>query len=549
MRFLDYSQEGIYYLPDSIRGLLHVGESVRAYFLRFHKKRPWQEIASKRKNRAKRIKGEVGNIGDGYMSKKIVKDVTKANKIRNSKTNMKLAAPLEAVLSPINSFMNMETSGGIVLLLATIVALIWANSMPESYLGFWGTHARIGIGSFSLEHTLLEWVNDGLMAIFFLQVGLEIKREMQVGDLSSFGQAILPVIAAAGGMLVPAILFSLCAMGTPYTHGWGIPVATDIAFALGVITMLGKRVPNSLKVFLVALAIADDLGAVLVIALFYSSNINVAALVAALAVFAILLLLNKLGTRSLIVYSLGGIVLWLCVLHSGIHASLAGVMLAITIPTWTALDKDRLAKAIATVRDALDKRPDNEEGAIGDTKVISAVEFLHENASKALPPLVVMEHSIGTFVSMIIMPLFALANSGVIITKLDPGFLSDTITHGIALGLIVGKPVGITLGTYLTIKCGLAKLPRGANWIQLFGAGMLGGIGFTMALFVSNLALGAGSHLDTAKLAILCSSTTAGILGFVWLYLHPQKTDGQNGEAAEPTSDKATEKAVATAKA
>ncbi|MGM9991320.1 MAG: Na+/H+ antiporter NhaA [Candidatus Bruticola sp.] len=477
------------------------------------------------------------------------KDITKANKRRGDKTNVRLAAPLEAVLSPINRFINAETSGGIVLLLATIAALIWANTMPESYTGFWSTRASVGIGVFSLEHTLLEWVNDGLMAIFFLQVGLEIKREMQVGDLSSFGQAILPVIAAAGGMIVPAILFSLCAMGTPYTNGWGIPVATDIAFAIGIISLLGKRVPTSLKVFLVALAIADDLGAVLVIAFFYSSHLNVTALMSALAVFAVLILINKLGIRSLIAYSLGGLVLWLCVLHSGIHASLAGVMLAITIPTWTAIDKNRLSKTLSVVKDALDRRSNNEDGAIGDAKVLNAIENLHESATRALPPLVIMEHSITTFVAMIIMPLFALANSGVIVTRLEPGFLSDTVTHGIALGLILGKPIGITLGTFLTIKCGLAKLPRGANWLQLLGAGMLGGIGFTMSIFVSNLALGNGPHLDTAKMAILCSSTTAGLLGFIWLYLHPQQTTAAaESESQTPkTESKPASKAPAKA--
>ncbi|MGM9998642.1 MAG: Na+/H+ antiporter NhaA [Candidatus Bruticola sp.] len=457
------------------------------------------------------------------------KDITKANKRRSDKANVRIAAPLEAVLSPINRFISAETSGGIVLLLATILALIWANSMPESYTGFWSTHARIGIGVFSLEHTLIEWINDGLMAVFFLQVGLEIKREMQVGDLSSFGQAILPVIAAAGGMIVPALLFSFCAMGTPYTNGWGIPVATDIAFAIGIITLLGKRVPSSLKVFLVALAIADDLGAVLVIALFYSSHLNVTPLMSAFAIFAILLLLNKLGIRSLVAYSLGGLLLWLCVLNSGVHASLAGVMLAITIPTWTSIDKNRLSKTLSVVKDALDRRSTNEEGAIGDAKVLNAIENLHESATRALPPLVIMEHSISTFVAMVVMPLFALANSGVIVTKLEPGFINDTITHGVALGLVLGKPIGITLGTFLTIKCGLAQLPRGANWSQLLGAGMLGGIGFTMSIFVSNLALGNGPHLDTAKMAILCSSTTAGLLGFTWLYFHPQRPESSEG--------------------
>lgn len=443
---------------------------------------------------------------------------------------VELAEPLKQLISPINKFIQAETSSGVVLLITAAVALLWANLNPESYLWFWGIHASLGIGHYQLDHTFGEWINDGLMTIFFLQVGLEIKREMQVGDLSSFRHAILPVTAAAGGMMIPGLFFTLCAHGTQYANGWGIPVATDIAFALGVITLLGKRVPSSLKIFLAALAIADDLGAVLVIALFYSSHLNLAAIGFAAAIFAVLMACNKSGARSLVIYAVGGFFLWLCVLNSGVHASLAGVLLAITIPTWTSIDRESMCQALEDTRKAIKDAPEeSEDGTIADKSLIDSLEQMHEDTTRALPPLIIMERSITTFVQMVIMPLFALANSGVIITKLEPGFLQDTVTHGIALGLILGKPIGITLGTFLTIKLGLADFPRKANWTQLIGVGMLGGIGFTMSLFVSGLALGSGPHLNTAKLAILCSSSIAGMLGFIWLWLHPQNTDGEDG--------------------
>ena len=458
-----------------------------------------------------------------------VNAASRANVKLNPQNNVKLAAPLKAVLTPFEHFIKAETSSGTVLLSATILALLWANLFPKSYLGFWNTWASIIIGPLRLDHTFAEWVNDGLMSVFFLQVGLELKREIRVGDLSTFGQAILPVVAAAGGMLVPALFFTICAYGSPYSHGWGIPMATDIAFALGVMTMLGRRVPTSLKVFLTALAVADDLGAVIVIALFYSGNLNVTAILAALIVFSVLILFNRLGVRILTIYSIGGVFLWMCILKSGIHASLAGVLLAISIPTWTSIDKDRLRHALATAEHALGHRKYTEEGALGDKHLRGYIELANISSNKAMPPLVIMERTISTFVSFIIMPVFALANSGVIVHQLDFGaFIADPVTHGIACGLILGKPIGIVLGTFITIKLGLAKVPRLASWSQLAGVGILGGIGFTMSLFVSNLALGNGAHLEVAKLAILCSSATAGILGFIWLYLHPQSNSDES---------------------
>lgn len=462
-----------------------------------------------------------------------------------SVSHHKLASPLQNLLNPINTFLNGNTSGGIVLLAATIIALIWANSNPDGYNGFWGIKLTVSLGRFSMSHSIAEWINDGLMTVFFLSVGLEIKREMQVGDLSSFGQAILPVTAAAGGMIVPALFFTMCAHGSEYTNGWGIPVATDIAFALGAITMLGKRVPSSLKIFLVALAIADDLGAVLVIALFYSSNLHFGFLGLAIVICALLILCNKTGMRSLILYCIGGFFIWLFMMHSGVHPTLAGVMLAVTIPSTTVIDYGRLRRTIR-VTDSIFKRNESfDEHPMSKTEAIGAAEHLKSCINSALPPLVRLENALSTPVAMIIMPIFALANAGVIITKLEPGFMQSVLTHGIALGLILGKPIGITLGTLITVKIGLAKLPRSSTWTQLFGVGMLGGIGFTMSLFVTGLALPDGPHINTAKLAILCSSTAAGVLGYIWLYVYSkthesapeEDTEGEDAEAQEKDFD------------
>ncbi|WP_314243274.1 Na+/H+ antiporter NhaA [Empedobacter tilapiae] len=367
-----------------------------------------------------------------------------------------------------NQFFHSQTSGGILLIFCTAFSLLLANSpIAESYDAIWLTDM--------FGHSFAHWINDGLMAIFFFLIGLELKREVFVGELSDTKKAILPVFAALGGMLIPAFIFFLTNKGTDTIHGFGIPMATDIAFAVAIITMLGKRVPLSLKVFLTALAVIDDLGAIVVIALFYPNPelpLDFTQFGIAIAILLGLFVLNKLKVKSIIPYIIGGIAVWWFMLHSGIHATIAGVLVAFTIP----FDKD-------------------------DSKSLSAK----------------MEHALHIPVAFIILPLFALANTAITIDGGGLAHFSIPLASGIFLGLVVGKPVGITLFTWIAVKLGLCELPTAVNFKRVFGVGILGGIGFTMSIFVSMLAFKDPSYINEAKLMILVASLTAAIVGFIVL--------------------------------
>ncbi|HEY4539935.1 MAG TPA: Na+/H+ antiporter NhaA [Faecalibacter sp.] len=365
-------------------------------------------------------------------------------------------------------FFHSQTSGGITLIFCTIFSLIVANSLfAESYQSLW--HLDV------FGHSFAHWINDGLMAIFFFLIGLELKREIFVGELSNIKKAILPIFAALGGMLVPAGIFATINMGTDTINGFGIPMATDIAFAVAIITMLGKRVPLSLKIFLTALAVIDDLGAIVVIALFYPNPelpLDFTQFGIAVAVLAVLGVMNKLKVKSIVPYIIGGIIVWWFMLHSGIHATIAGVLVAFTIP----FDKD-------------------------DSKSLSykVQEALH------IP------------VAFIILPLFALANTAITIEGGGFSHFSLPLASGIFLGLVIGKPLGITLMTWIAVKMGLCELPTAVNFKRVFGVGMLGGIGFTMSIFVSMLAFKDPAYINEAKLMILVASVTAALLGFFYL--------------------------------
>lgn len=377
-------------------------------------------------------------------------------------------------LKPFKEFLKSGSLGGIILIACVILSLGIANSsLGDGFEALLQTQIGFATESVSLRYPILLWINDGLMAIFFLLVGLEIKRELIEGELSSFKKASLPVFAALGGVLVPAAIYTLLNKGTATAPGWGIPMATDIAFALAVVTMLGKKVPASLKIFLAALAIVDDLMAILVIAVFYSSDLHYIYLLYAGGIFLLLLVLNKAGVKSLAAYLIPGVFIWYFVHHSGIHATIAGVLTAMAIPT----------------------TPDSKES-----------------------PLEKLEHVLVNPVNFVIMPLFALANTNIRFEPEMIGGLTTTLGLGIILGLVIGKPLGITLLSLLAVKSGICTMPDRARWSQIIGVGMLGGIGFTMSVFIALLSF-PGQHLilSEAKFSILCGSILSGILGYVVL--------------------------------
>jgi NhaA family Na+:H+ antiporter len=368
-----------------------------------------------------------------------------------------------------NEFFDSATSGGNLLIVCTVVSLVLANSpIGPDYLSFWQSK----VGGLSLEH----WINDALMAIFFLLIGLELERELYIGELSDFKNALLPIVAGIGGMAAPALIHFLLNKGSPTQIGIAIPMATDIAFALGVLAMLGNRIPASLKVFVVAFAVIDDLGAIVIIAAFYTVQLSVWYLVGALAVWTSLIALNRLfRVTSLIPYLLGGALLWFLILNSGVHATIAGVMLAFAIP-FSARDGDREAPS-------------------------------HK-----------LEHFLHKPVAFIVLPIFALANTGIVVGADWMHHLTSANSVGIAAGLIAGKPLGVTFLCFVAVASGICQLPSDLKWSHVVGAGILGGIGFTMSIFIANLAFSADPQtINASKMAILLASLVAGVLGFLWL--------------------------------
>jgi NhaA family Na+:H+ antiporter len=413
-------------------------------------------------------------------------------------------------------FTRLQASGGILLLFAAVLSLVLANSpWRNSYHGLWGTYLAVSLGNLALSESLLHWVNDGLMAIFFFLVGLEIKREILVGELASPKRAALPLLAAVGGMLVPAAIYLAFNYGKPSQHGWGIPMATDIAFMLGLLTLLGSRVPVSIKVFFTALAIADDLGAVLVLALFYSGEIHWAALGIGGIVLLILIVLNRERVRHPLPYALLGIGLWLAFLESGIHATIAGVLLAMTIPARTRVQASAYLAQCTAALSGFGSGDTHEESR----RQQAAAQALEAIAERIQTPLQRLEHGLNPWVAYLILPVFAFANAGVDVGARLLDVLATPTSLGIIVGLVVGKPVGITLFAWIAVKLGLAELPFGVTWPRLFAASWLAGIGFTMSLFIASSAFGTPSLADTAKLAILVASLLGGVIGFVLVSL------------------------------
>ena len=440
---------------------------------------------------------------------------------RDDYRNDKIKDPFDRVRQPFKRFLQIESAGGILLILATILALIVANSgWASSYESLWKENFTLGSEHFNLTKPIILWINDGLMAIFFFLVGLEIKRELLVGELSSPKKAALPIIAAVGGMLVPAGLFLLFVGDGLGKEGWGIPMATDIAFSLGILSLLGKRVPIALKVFLVAFAIVDDIGAIIVIAVFYSAEIHWSLLFIALGLLVVLFLLNRLRIRYIPFYMIIGWIIWFLFLKSGIHPTIAGVLIAFSIPSARKIEcGDFLFRMKRNLTD-FENSPCPDDVALQHTQLAS-IDNMQSQIFKIQSPLQQLEHNLHGFVTYIVMPLFAFANAGVVLQGAGLNSL-NTLTLSISGSLIFGKIIGIFLFSYLTVKLGLSALPNSINWKHILGAAMLGGIGFTMSLFISNLAyenigLLKGIAENQAKLGILMGSLIAAILGYVYL--------------------------------
>jgi Na+:H+ antiporter, NhaA family len=433
------------------------------------------------------------------------------------------AVPADRLLAPFRAFASSSASSGIVLMAAAGVALLLANSpLADATSRFWQTELSVRVGDIGHADTLVHWVNDGLMALFFLVVGLEIKRELLVGELSSRRSATLPLVAAVGGAVVPAAIFLLLVQGQPAGRGWGVPMATDIAFALGVLALAGNRIPVGLRVFVAALAIVDDLLAVLVIAVFYTGAVEVPAVVAAGVVIVALLAANRLGVRRPVVYAVLGIALWLAVLESGIHATVAGVLLALTIPSTTRLDSDAfVARAREHVADFEGRTVGGEDASTEEHH--HALWELEDATERAQAPMLRIEHALQPWVVWVVVPIFALANAGVRVDGDSLASILEPIPIGIILGLVVGKQLGISLGALVAVRLGLASLPEGVGWRHIYGAALLGGIGFTMSLFIATLAYGDGSpEIALAKLGVLVASAIAGVAGFVVLRTIPR---------------------------
>ena len=429
-------------------------------------------------------------------------------------------------------FTHSSTKAAAIMLLAAIVALVVANTPAHGpFLEFWHTQVSIGIGAFHGEMSFAHIINDIFMAVFFLLVGLEIKYEMTAGELTNIRQAILPILGALGGVLAPiAIYLAFNATHPEAFMGWGVPTATDIAFALGILSLLGSRVPNGVRVFLSTLAVADDIIAILVIAIFYGESPDLLWLGAAAIVFVALIVMNRMHVYSLVPYILVGCVLWFCVFSSGIHSTIAGVLLAFAIPSGSRVNLDNFFDwSNKRLRMANSFYEGDETPLVAQKDYITTVSSLSKISKQAVPPATRLEHKLYPWVYFLILPLFALTNADVAVTGLDfVTVTSSPVVLGVFCGLVLGKPIGIMLFSFITIKTKIAQLPEFVTWRHMFGASVLGGVGFTMAIFVANLAYADAMLITEAKLSILVASTVAGIVGFVLLFLQA-KADQKRG--------------------
>lgn len=415
-------------------------------------------------------------------------------------------------MDPLQRFMHVEAADGAILLLAAIIALSLANSpYRESYLGFWQTPLSLEWGGFHMRYSLQLWINDGLMAIFFFVVGLEVKREMVMGELKEFKKAVLPIAAAFGGMIVPAAIYLSMQHGSPGERGWGIPMATDIAFVVGCMALIGpRRIPNGLRVMILTLAIADDIGAILVIAIGYTQDLNFVALFRAALGVGFFVIFLKLGVKSSIVYLVVGTWIWFEVHASGIHATVAGVVIGLMTPTRSWVSERRLhvitEKTLQSLKGRKGKRP---------AERYAIIRMMEQTARDTLSPVERLETDLHPWVSFLIMPLFALANAGV---TLEVSVIEHPVAVAVLLGLLFGKPIGIIFFSWVAVTLKLARLPDGVTWPVLSGGAALGGIGFTMALFIASLAL-QDRLLDAAKVGVMTGSLMSAIAGTILIFI------------------------------
>ena len=473
---------------------------------------------------------------------------------------IKEVAGHQALYKRVIQLFHSSTKAAAVMLVAAIVALIVANTaFYDQFYEFWHTEVGFFFGNATAEMSLAHIINDIFMAVFFLLVGLEIKYEMTVGELTNIRQALLPIVAAFGGVLFPIVIYLIFNATNPETaHGWGVPTATDIAFALGIMALLGNRVPSGIRVFLSTLAVADDIIAILVIAIFYGQSPSAFWLIAAAVVFAVLIIMNRKHVYSLTPYILVGVVLWYCVFMSGVHSTIAGVLLAFAIPSGSRINlKSFISWSGNRVEEAKGLYEPNDP-VIGQKDYIATVAKLSHVARQVIPPATRLENKLYPWVYFAILPLFALTNADVSFVGGGLGeIFADPVLPGVFFGLLLGKPIGIMLFSFIIVKTKLASLPEHANWGHMLGAGILGGVGFTMAIFVANLAFDDPAVVSTAKLAILSASLVAGIVGFLVLYIqantarkkgiayvaaasdaaHPQAADKEFVEASKQMLD------------
>lgn len=442
------------------------------------------------------------------------------------------------VVQPVQRVLQHEAAGGFVMLLAAFVAIAWANSpWSQSYHDVWATPLQIQLGTLiHLDHLSLQtWVNDALMAVFFLQVGAEIKREAVHGDLRDIRSVALPIIAALGGMLVPALIFAGVTHGQPGSNGWGIPMATDIAFAVGVVSLLGKRVPLAAKIFLLTLAVADDIGAIVVIAVFYTGDLAFGWLLTAAAGVGVVWLMRRGDVQSLAPYLSVGAVIWFALLESGVHATLAGVALGLLTPAWPLRSPRRYPAEVRKIVDRIERtyydRVLTQEEFDANEQLIAEVARLSIHTTS---PLERLTRALSPWVAYVIVPVFALANAGVSLSgDAIGGIVSDPVTLGVGLGLVVGKTIGVLAASFIAVRIGLGRLPAGTTWRHMIGLAMVAGVGFTVALFVTSISYTDAALAASAKVGILLGSTVAGALGYAFLRAIPSGRATVSGETVD----------------